>query len=273
MRQSSTSFPNSERECIPSDLVRPIAFPTPYEPGFRHVAALPAKEVKQLPTSSSLRAIEAGDIFHDCLIESGQKPKRNPWAAVGSLAFPLFFLVTLVVAPLCFMDPLPKREILTMLYVPSAPPAALNVTGLRVPPSTNASTITSIPNPVLKTQEAPPPPLDTTSGVVGGVPGGVLGGVPGGVLSEVLGGTRTVPVLAKTPEPTKRMRVASRVAAANLIHDVTPIYPPEPGRARIEGTVVLLAVIGKDGTVQDVQVKSGERVLAQAAIDAVKQWR
>ena len=69
------------------------------------------------------------------------------------------------------------------------------------------------------------------------------------------------------------MRVASRVAEANLVYDVAPQYPPEAGRARIEGTVVLMAVIGKDGTVKDVQIENGLPILAQAAIDAVKQWR
>ena len=123
------------------------------------------------------------------------------------------------------------------------------------------------------TQETPPPPVSTTDGLVGGVLGGLVGGVPDGVLGEVLGSTRSVPVIAKTPELNKRMRIASRVAEANLIHDVAPTYPPEAGRARIEGAVVLLAVIGKDGTVQDVRVESGLPVLAQAAIDAVKQWR
>jgi len=269
----STSFPNTDRECSPADLGGPIAFPTPYEPELRRVAAVPAKEAKQLITSSGLRGIEAGDIFRDSLIESVRKSQRNPWAAVGSLGFPLFFLVTLVVAPFYFTDPLPKRELLTMLYVPPASAAVSNVTRLRVPTTANAATRTSIPNPVPKAQEAPPPPVDTASGVVGGVPGGVVSGVPGGALSEVLGGTRSVPVLAKTPDPTKRLRVASRVAAANLIHDVPPIYPPEAGRARIEGTVVLLAMIGKDGTVRDVRVQSGSPALAQAAIDAVKQWR
>jgi protein TonB len=280
MSRASTSFPNIDRECSPSDLVRPdffrrIAFPAPYQPGLRHVAALPAKEAKQLPAASRPQGIEAGDIFHDSLIESGRNSQRNPWAAVGSLACQLLFLATLVVAPLYFTDPLPQRETVTMLYVPPAPAGASNVTRLRVPPSAKASTSTIIPSPVRKTQETPPPPVDTTTGAVGGVPGGVVGGVPGGVLSAVLGNTDSVPVLAKTPQPTpnKRMRVASRVAAANLIHDVAPIYPPEAGRARIEGTVVLLALIGKDGTVRDVRVQSGAPLLAQAAIDAVRQWR
>ena len=74
------------------------------------------------------------------------------------------------------------------------------------------------------------------------------------------------------PTPVKRIRVASRLVEANLIHDVTPQYPPEAGRARIEGTVVLMAVIGTDGSVKDVRLESGLPILAQAAIDAVKQW-
>ena len=105
------------------------------------------------------------------------------------------------------------------------------------------------------------------------MPGGLVGGAPGGVLTEVLSGTHSVPVLATTSPTPKRVRVSSRVAEANLIHDVAPSYPPAAGRARIEGTVVLLALIAKDGTVEDVRVESGLPVLAQAAIDAVKQWR
>jgi protein TonB len=270
MLRPSASFRNNDQEYSCTGSGRPGASPTPYRPGLQLVPALPANEAKQLLTSSGLRGIEAGDIFHDSLIESDRKSQRNPWAALGSLAFPLFFLITLVVTPFYFTDPLPQRENLTMLYVPAAPGAASNLARLQVPTSTSAPIRTRIPNPLPKTE---PPPADTTSGVVGGVPGGVVSGLPGGALSEVLGGAHGVPVLAKTPEPTKRMRVASRVAAANLIHDVAPTYPPEAGRARIEGTVVLLAVIGKDGTVRDVRVQSGPPLLAQAAIDAVKQWR
>jgi protein TonB len=124
-------------------------------------------------------------------------------------------------------------------------------------------------------QEAPTAAVDTSSEVVAGIPGGVVGGVPGGVLSEAAGAGRSMPVLAKPPEPApvKRIRVASRVAEANLIHDVPPLYPPEAGRERIGGTVVLMAVIGKDGSVLDVQVESGLPLLAQAAMEAVKQWR
>ncbi len=260
----------------PSDLLHRIAYPSFGRPGLRtdsRLPALPPEEEKQSSASSSLQGVEAGDIFRESLIASGKSRPRNPWAAVGALGFQLLLLLALVVIPLFHTDPLPKREMLTMLYAP--PAAAFNATRLQAPTPAYASTSIGIPAPIPRTQEAPPPPVDTTGGVVGAVPGGVVGGVPGGVLSEVVGSTRSVPVLAKTPEPTpiKRIRVASRVAEANLIHDVAPQYPPEAGRARIEGTVVLMAVIGKDGNVQDVRVESGLPLLAQAAIDAVKQWR
>lgn len=262
----------------PSDLVHRIAYPSLGRPGLRtdsrRLPGLPAEEEKRPSASSSLQGEEAGDIFSESLIASGKSRPRNPWAAVGALAFQLLLLLALVVIPLFHTDPLPKREMLTMLYAPPLAAAASNATRLEAPaPTYNPASISS-PSP-RSTQEVPPAPANTTGGVVGGVPGGVVGGAPSGVFSEVLSSTRSMPVLAKTPEPApvKRIRVAARVVEANLIRDVAPTYPPEAGRARIEGAVVLLAVIGKDGSVQDVRVESGLPLLAQAAIDAVKQWR
>jgi protein TonB len=230
------------------------------------------EEEKQLPLRSNLQGKEIGDIFY--LIEP--RP-RNPWAAMGSLTFLAVLLLALIVIPLFRTDPLPKRETLTMLYLQPPSAAGNNATKLQAPKlaSTYIPASTGITAPVHKAQEAPPPPVGTTGGVEREVPGGIVGGFPGGALSEMLNSAPSVPVLAKSPVPTpvKRMRVASRVAEANLIHDVAPQYPPEAGRARIEGTVVLMAVIGTDGTVKDVRIESGLPILAQAAIDAVKQWR
>lgn len=251
-----------------------IAYPAYPKPRWRidsRIAALPEHEKEQRPVSSSL---QEGDLFQDSLIVSGAKSRpRNPWAAVGSVTLLSLILVALVVIPLFHTDALPKRETLTMLYLPPAA-AASNVTSLPASTSTSSNTPTNtrIPSAVHTTQEAPPsPPVDTAGGLVGGVPGGVAGGIPDGVLGQVLRSTGSAPVLA-TPAP-KRIRVPSPIAEANLVYDVAPKYPPEAGRARIEGTVVLWAVIGKDGTVEDVRVERGLPVLAQAAIEAVKQWR
>ena len=254
----------------PSDLVHRITYTSPgLRTDWRHPALAPEEEK---PSAAS--RLPEWDLFHDCLVVSGAKSRpRNLLAAIGSVTLMSLVLVALVVIPLFHTDPLPQRETLTMLFVP--PPAAASaVTTFRVPKPVYTSKSISIPSPMHVTQETPAPPVDTTGGVLGGVPGGLVGGVPGGIFTEVLNGTHTVPVLAKaSPTPSKRMHIASRIAESNLIHDVAPTYPPEAGRARIEGTVVLLAVIAKDGTVQDVRVESGLPVLAQAAIDAVKQWR
>jgi len=259
----------------PSDLALRIAYPTLLRPGLRinsRFSALPADEEKELPVRSNLQGKEVGDIFY--LIEA--RP-RNPWAAIGSLTLMSVVLLALIVIPLLHTDPLPKRETLTMLYLQAPAAATGNAVKFQLPKPTTTYRSTSIatPTPVHVSQEAPPPPVGVSAGVVGGVPGGAVGGVPGGVLSEVLSSTHSAPAPAKIPAamPVKRIRVASRVVEANLIHDVTPQYPAEAGRARIEGTVVLMAVIGTDGTVKDVRIESGLPILAQAAIDAVKQWR
>jgi periplasmic protein TonB len=219
---------------------------------------------------------QKGDLFRDSLVISAAKLQPlNPWAAVGSVALLSLLLLALVVIPLFHTEVLlPERKTLTMLYVP--PAAAASSTSLPVPTSTFSNTPTkiSIPSALHTTQEAPSAPVVTAAGVAGGVPGGVVGGIPGGVVSDLLRSNGTAPVLATTPAPApKRVRVPAPMAEANLVYDVAPKYPPEAGRDRIEGTVVLMAVIGKDGTVRDVRVESGLPLLAQAAIDAVKQWR
>ena len=69
-----------------------------------------------------------------------------------------------------------------------------------------------------------------------------------------------------------RIRVGGNVQQAKILHQVAPVYPPKAKRKRIEGTVVLHAVIDRDGSVIELNVVSGNPLLAQAAQDAVKQW-
>lgn len=57
-----------------------------------------------------------------------------------------------------------------------------------------------------------------------------------------------------------------------LIRKVAPVYPPLAKQARIQGVVVMNAVLAKDGTVQNLTVVSGHALLVQAALDAVRQW-
>ena len=96
-------------------------------------------------------------------------------------------------------------------------------------------------------------------GVVGGVPGGVPGGTAGGVLGGIGGGPPPPPpppppVKEVKPTNTEPLRVGGNVQAANLIKKVTPVYPPLAKQARIQGAVRFTAIIGKDGTIQNLTV-------------------
>ncbi|HLJ49756.1 MAG TPA: energy transducer TonB [Bryobacteraceae bacterium] len=72
--------------------------------------------------------------------------------------------------------------------------------------------------------------------------------------------------------PTAPISVSKGVQEAKLIRKVMPVYPRLALQARIWGTVRLVGIIGKDGTIQNLQVVSGHPMLTQAALDAVRQW-
>ena len=59
----------------------------------------------------------------------------------------------------------------------------------------------------------------------------------------------------------------------SLIRRVEPVYPPLARNARIQGSVVLEAVISKVGTIENLRLLSGHPMLVTAAIEAVRQWR
>jgi TonB family protein len=82
----------------------------------------------------------------------------------------------------------------------------------------------------------------------------------------------SLPEMVMPMTPTK-IRVGGNVQSANLIRKVTPAYPPLAKQARIQGVVRFTVTIGKDGTVQDVQLVSGHPLLVSPAQDAVWQWQ
>jgi TonB family protein len=73
--------------------------------------------------------------------------------------------------------------------------------------------------------------------------------------------------------PPQRIRVASGVTQGMVLYKVQPVYPPDARWRRIQGTVILAAVIGKDGKIKDLRTLSGPKELIDAAIGAVQQWR
>jgi TonB family protein len=78
---------------------------------------------------------------------------------------------------------------------------------------------------------------------------------------------------ASSVEPAGTLELSPEVAEGSLLYRVEPEYPEEARRQQMQGSVVLDVRIDRDGAIQEVKVLSGQRLLAEAAIAAVKQWR
>jgi protein TonB len=85
-------------------------------------------------------------------------------------------------------------------------------------------------------------------------------------------GTRVLPAIPPPPTVTRQFKTSSMLEGS-LIRRVQPVYPPLARNARIQGSVVLEAVIGRDGTMQNLKLISGHPMLVASAIDAVRQWQ
>jgi protein TonB len=65
----------------------------------------------------------------------------------------------------------------------------------------------------------------------------------------------------------------SHMSEGDLIRKILPTYPAVARSARIQGQVVLQAVISKQGAIENLKVLTGHPMLVPAAIEAVRQWR
>jgi protein TonB len=187
---------------------------------------------------------------------------------------------------------------LTSTAAPAIPPVAPPHAGSMQNPAAQVRSIpipnANTPPPLANTTEAPPkaqpaprtftaPPSNRDR--IGQVPVIALDQPPTISANTVLPTTVALPATlnnlpppqaqelppVKEPLATKRIKVGS-LQAANLIKRVTPVYPPMAAAMHIQGTVRFAATIGKDGTVRNLQLISGNAALVKSATDAVKQW-
>jgi periplasmic protein TonB len=233
-------------------------------------------------------------MFEDSLLESGGRDsklhRRGPWATVMSFVLQAAMVGVLLLIPLLHPEILPRQQLMGYLVAPPPPPppppppsAAPEIKAEVKPPTTEIDNgqlkaPTKIPEKIAIIKEDEPPPVTTgvEGGVVGGVPGGQAGGVVGGVLGSIVTQAPVaIPKEAVPPPPptSQRVKVSAGVTAGLLLTKVQPSYPPLAKQARIQGTVILQAVIGKDGSIQHLKALSGHPMLIQSAIDAVSRWK
>ena len=225
-------------------------------------------------------------IFSDSVLEFGAQSKRQFFATTTSFIFNGLVIGLMLILPLAFTEELPKAQLLTFLVAPPPPPpppppAAAAVQKIVHPIQTDVlstgalRTPTRIPHKIemIKEDEAPPP-MAVTGGVVGGVPGGIPGGQLGGVIGGIVSSSSSMAAVPKlVPVTPQRVRISQGVTRGLLIHRVEPVYPVLAKAARVQGEVLLSAIIDGNGEIQNLQLVSGHPMLVQAAMAAVKQWR
>lgn len=210
-------------------------------------------------------------MFDKLVVSGDQEGTHKPWAVTVSALIQAVILGVLILIPLLYTEALPKNMLNTFLVAPAPPPPPPPpqpvVKVVQQPKVINLQKMvapTVIPkNVAVVKDEAPVIYTNTNEGVSGGT-GNVLGGLIG-----------SGPAGPPPPPPTtpQRIRVGGNVEAASLLNKVSPEYPPIAKTAHVSGTVILHAIIGKDGGIRELQYVSGPPLLMKSALDAVKQWR
>ena len=210
----------------------------------------------------------------------GGHPTGGRWSFLASLTTQALFVAVAAILPLIYTERLSLMEAVSPLTLPLPPPAAAppaqvqkrlaNATPTQPAPAFTAPA--RIPPHAAIIIDAPSAPVAADSGP--GVPGGIgtATGDPFGLSMKA-----APPPPAKTEThaeaaPAKPVRVGGSVQEAKLVRRVVPTYPPLARQARISGTVELVGVIARDGTIEDLRVVSGHPLLVKAALDAVCQW-
>jgi len=213
---------------------------------------------------------------------SGTRPGRRTLDFVASLVVHTLFIATFILLPLYFTEAIDLKQFTQTFLVappppPPAPPAAPVVLKVRATARrvfmTDGKLLapTVIPEKIAMIKEDALPP-DVGIGIVGGVPGGVPGGQAGGVIGGIISGApRTYIPIAPTPKAP--IRVGGRVMPPKPISTPEPVYPPLAKQARIQGEVVIDAIIDTQGNVVQMQVVSGHPLLIPAAVEALRKWR
>lgn len=263
----------------------PMATTEIHEPEVKEVKAATRPAAAVLPRKDIMEPAPQRVMFSQSVLEFGPQRKGKFLATSASFFFNCVAIGVMLLVPLIFTEALPKAQLLTFLVAPAPPPPPpppaaaepvrvvrhietdmLNTGQLRTP--------SRIPQKVqMIREEEAPPPMMATGGVVGGVPGGIPGGQLGGVIGGIVASASNAAVPKFIPVTPQRVRISQGVTRGLLIKRIEPTYPPLARAARVQGDVILSAIIDTNGEIKNLQLISGHPMLVPAALEAVRQWR
>jgi periplasmic protein TonB len=209
------------------------------------------------------------DLFGDVSNPARRVGSRKWYTVPLSMAAHTLALVLLVLVPLMATGvlPTPHDGSTVMLVEPPPLPSPPPVTVRRNPETPSV-------NPNVAPTEAPaeiapePPDLDTEFQNTGdGI--GVVGLGDGKTVDDLMAPPPPPPPPSPPQEP---VRPGGQVRIPQKVHDVAPAYPVVAKEARIQGVVIIEAVIGTDGRVTNARVLRSLPFLDDAALVAVRQW-
>jgi len=211
------------------------------------------------------------DLFGDVVHPPRSAGGRRWYSLPVSILVHAAIVVVAIVVPLTVADLLPATPAMVTFVVEAAPPP---------PPPAAPVARTPAAHPILAVNPGAAPveaprgiapdqglEPETTAGR------GVEGGLPNGVEGAGIVMMTEAPPPPPRPGPQPPVRVFSGIRPPTKIRDAAPLYPQVAQAARVQGTVILEAVIGVDGRVVEARVLRSIPLLDQAALDAVRQWR
>lgn len=206
------------------------------------------------------------DLFGDITHPSVSVGSRKWYTVPLSLAAHMSVIVAIVFASLVAHEFLPlPRAMMTFVSaepLPPTPPAPVRpVTPKRPEVNPNAAPLVTPDAITPDSGFEPMPSTELGAGIDVVVPGA----------AAVIGEPPPAPPAPKT-EAQKPVRPGGDIKQPVKIRDAAPVYPPIAQAARVQGSVILEAIIGIDGKVQDLRVLRSIPLLDQAAIDAVRRW-
>jgi periplasmic protein TonB len=220
-------------------------------------------------------------MFADSMLETSwaQRTRRN-WTTMTSFGLQAVIIGMLLLLPLLRTVGLPAARTMSTPISGrdiAVRPAPAPRTGSANVMHTNSDNVRFVAPGRIPTTIATTADEDTTQttgepcNAFCGPIGPSIGTMSGPAFPLPLGGGRQVLPTLRVP-PSHAIRTSSMLEG-NLIRRIEPVYPPLARSARIQGPVVLSALISKAGSIEDLRALSGHPMLVKAAIDAVSQWR
>jgi protein TonB len=219
-----------------------------------------------------------------CLVDgdaaTNVRDRRRRRRALGiSLAIEFVVLALLIIVPL--MTSVAQPHFIPVSFVPLAFGASPTHSSSKHPQSGSRHLLGSREHPLTFSPNQTPPPGMQEAKEEEDLPISNTGIIAGLFNSDAVLTPVGRPTDAIVPTPNEKpnlqakhtVKVSEGLQQAQLISRIQPRYPPLALQMRKEGTVLLHAIISRDGRITELEVVSGSPWFVQAALEAVRQWR